>query len=365
MVIWRCALLPPSETFVRQQGDALTAWRPTFVGARRVPSFNARASDVIAYGGGRRDRAAFALLRATGRAPRLRKLLAGHALVHAHFGGDGWLISDAAARAGVPLVVTVHGYDVTRLPALPGARGLRHRRHLRAVFERAALVLAVSGHIRDRVLALGADPARLRVHHTGVPIPPLPPPAPPRWDVLFVGRFVEKKGLADLVDAVGALGAGGVRRPRVLLIGAGPLEGALRARAAALGVDATFGGVREPAEVRRAMSESRLFVSPSRTAADGDSEGLPTTILEAASLGLPTVATRHSGIPEAVLHGRTGLLGPEGDPATLARHIRVLLADDERRARYGAAARERACAHFDLHRQTRLLEELYDGVATR
>jgi colanic acid/amylovoran biosynthesis glycosyltransferase len=92
---------------------------------------------------------------------------------------------------------------------------------------------------------------------------------------------------------------------------------------------------------------------------------LPTTIVEAARLGLPTVSTYHSGIPEAVKHGETGLLGDEGDRAALAANIRRLLTDDALRARLGEQARRNADEHFDLATQTAELERLYDAVAGR
>jgi colanic acid/amylovoran biosynthesis glycosyltransferase len=363
VAIWRSVLLLASETFVRGQGEALTRWRPTFVGAVKADSPLSRDGDLIAFPGphGRRD---FLRLRLTGRSPALRRVLraARPALVHAHFGGDGWLVSRSAAQVGVPLVVTLHGHDVTKQPHTGGVKGIRYRRNLRTVFDRAALLIAVSAHIRDRAVALGADPAKVRVHHTGVPVPPRPVAAAKRWDLLFVGRFVEKKGVDDLVEAVGTLTD---PRPRVLFIGGGPLEARMRDRAAALGLDATFLGAQEPAVVARSMVESRIFVAPSRTAADGDAEGLPTTILEAASLGLPTVSTRHSGIPEAVVHGETGLLGAEGDRSALAAHIRRLLADEHLRTRLGEQARRHVEDHFDLVRQTRLLEDIYDSVVVR
>src|SRR4051812_34239874 len=136
VVIWRSAMLGASETFVRNHGDALTRWRPVYLGATRTESPLSLATDLIAYPSPA-DRAAFLRLRLTGSSPRLRQMLAGIGprLVHAHFGGDGWLVSGTARRLGVPLVVTVHGHDVTRQPASGGLHGLRYRRNLRAVFE--------------------------------------------------------------------------------------------------------------------------------------------------------------------------------------------------------------------------------------
>lgn len=354
-------MLAGSETFVRNHGEALRDWRPAFLGATKLSSPLAADSDVIAFPDTPHGRRAFLRLRLTGESPRLRSLLERlrPALVHAHFGGDGWLISGSAAELGLPLIVTVHGHDVTRQPDTPGLRGLRYRRNLRTVFARATVIIAVSDHIRDKAILRGADPAKVRVHHSGVLIPPALPAAEPLWDVAFVGRFVAKKGADDLITALARLD----NRPRAVLIGSGPLEEKMRAYARELGVDATFLGAQDPASVARELARSRVFVAPSKTAADGDAEGLPTTILEAAALGVPTVSTRHSGIPEAVIDGSTGLLGPEADPAALASNIATLLADDDLRLRLGAGAREHVTAHFDLREQTRLLERLYDEVA--
>jgi glycosyltransferase involved in cell wall biosynthesis len=364
VVIWRSCLLPASETFIRNQGEALTRWQPTFLGAIKVDSSLARDTDVIAYPGVLRGRLNFLRLRLTGESRRLTQLLAQSrpALIHAHLGGDGWLIARSAARLGVPLVITLHGRDVMSQPHAPTPRGDHYRRHLREAFDRATLILAVSEFIRTRAIELGADPAKVRVHHTGVPLPPAGSAVSKKWDVIFVGRFVEKKGIDDLLEAVAATGR---PRPRTLLIGSGPLAEPMRARAAELGLDATFLGTREQAVVSRCLAESRVFAAPSRTASNGDAEGLPTTILEAASHGLPTVSTYHSGIPEAVLSGETGLLCAEGDRSSLASNIRRLLADDALRTRLGHQARRHVETHFDVVKQTRLLEEHYDAVVSR
>ncbi|GAA2556116.1 glycosyltransferase [Winogradskya consettensis] len=355
VVVWRSAMLPASETFVRAQAAALTRWESRFLGAFRVSSVLTREDDVIVFPPG------FLRLRLTGRSPRLLRALRdlGPDLVHAHFGGDGWLISATAVALGVPLIVTLHGHDVTRQPYAKGLKGIRHRRNLRTVLRRAAVVLAVSGPVRDRAIELGADPAKIRVHHTGVTIPASSEAGPKQWDIVFVGRLVEKKGLDDLIAATATLKD---LAPSVLIVGDGPCEAALRAQAKASGVDATFAGAQDHATACLSMAGGRIFASPSRTAADGDAEGLPTTILEAQALGVPVVSTVHSGIPEAVSHGVTGLLGAEGDRNALAAHLRSLLTDEELRARMGRQARAHVEAHFDLAAQTARLETLYDDM---
>ncbi|MFI6071844.1 glycosyltransferase [Actinoplanes sp. NPDC051343] len=360
VVIWRSALLSGSETFVRNHGDHLTRWQPAYLGATRTDSALARETDVIAYPW-QSDRLPFLRLRLTGESPRLRRLLAlaRPTLVHAHFAGDGWLINDSARRLGVPLIVTTHGHDVTRQPDSGGLKGIRYRRNLRSVFDRASLIIAVSEVIRERAIARGAEPSRVRVHYTGVPVPPAFSPVPPSWDVTFIGRFVDKKGADDLVAALGMLLP---TRPRALFIGDGPLRPAVEAQARSLGVDATFTGSLPPAEVSARLAASRMLAAPSRTAADGDTEGLPTTVLEAGALGVPVVSTFHSGIPEAVIDGTTGLLGPERDVAALSRNILRLLSDDQLRARMGRAARAHITVNFNLATQSRGLEDLYDEV---
>jgi colanic acid/amylovoran biosynthesis glycosyltransferase len=217
----------------------------------------------------------------------------------------------------------------------------------------------VSEVIRARAIARGADPDSVRVHYTGVPVPDDPPIVEPEWDVTFIGRFVDKKGADDLVAALGVLRP---TRPRALFIGDGPLRARVEASARDLGVDATFTGPLPPAEVALRLAASRILAAPSRTAADGDTEGLPTTVLEAGALGVPVVSTRHSGIPEAVVDGETGLLGDERDVSGLARNLHRLLTDADLRERMGKAARAHIAENFDLARQSRKLEDIYDEV---
>jgi glycosyltransferase involved in cell wall biosynthesis len=361
VAIFRYGMLPASETFIRNQGNALTRWRPAFIGVVKSDSVNAAASDLIALPEGGPGRRRLSL---TGSSQALRRTVASvdPQLIHAHFGGDGWLISETAARLGVPLVITLHGYDVTSLPTAQGWRGVRYRHNLRIAFDRSALIIAVSEHIRSRAIGLGADPAKVRVHHTGVSLPPKVSAGRFDWDVLFVGRFVEKKGINDLVEALGRIKD---LKPRVAFVGTGPLEPAVRAQVGEAGLDVAFLGYQEPTAVAALMARSRVFASPSKTASNGDTEGLPTTILEAASFGLPAVSTFHSGIPEAVVDGETGLLCAEGDQGALAANLRRVLTETDLRDHLGQAARAHVEANFDLAKQTLLLEDLYDAVTRK
>ena len=96
----------------------------------------------------------------------------------------------------------------------------------------------------------------------------------------------------------------------------------------------------------RLMHRASIFVQHSVTAPNGDTEGLPIVVLEAMASGLPVVSTRHSGIPEAVADGETGLLVAEGDVAGMGAGLARLLADPALAARMGAAGHARFLAGF-------------------
>lgn len=362
-LVWKYAWLPGTETFVRNQVDAFRSTTATCAGMIRVDSIIARREDIVLYEeGGARERLAIRLALRFG-SNRITRLLLAHdiELVHAHFASDALIVAPSVRKLGLPLVVTLHGHDVTLLPAQPGRRGRRYRRRLAALFAQADLLLAVSEHIRDTAVRLGADPRKVQVHHVGVPVPTEEPSRPvAEHDVLFVGRLVAKKGADDLLRAAARLPSG--RTIRLVIAGAGPLEGQLRALAADLGLTVDFLGEVEPRRIRELMRSSKLVAVPSKTAGSGDTEGLPTVAVEAGAAALPVVGTRHAGIPEIVIDGVTGALVDEGDVEALAAGIDRLLTDEAARVRLGAAARERVLEGFDLVRQTAVLEERYQAV---
>lgn len=358
-------LLPGSETFIRNQTDTLRLWQPSLFGLTEADSPLARASDTVLFGSSLPEKALLRSAIILGHSQRVsRALAASHPdLVHIHFlAGHANLVSRTAKRLDLPIVITAHGFDVTTIASNAGPRAGLVTERLRNTMARASLVIAVSEFIRSKVIQLGCDPAKVVVHHIGIPIPKPPAPSIVKiWDVAFVGRFVEKKGVLDLIAALARLNS--EIRPRCVFIGEGPLLGPAKEAVERMQIDATFLGAQPPAVVQKTLRAARVFAAPSRTAENGDSEGLPIAILEAAAARLPVASTYHSGIPEAVLDGETGLLSPEGDVDALAMNLRHLLRSPTLRLQLGSAGRHRTEQEFDIVKQTAVLEELYDAAS--
>jgi len=273
----------------------------------------------------------------------------GAELVHAHYGPAG-LRAAPAVRGR--LLVTFHGFDVTRLPRSDAG----YRRALRGLFARAYRCIAVSGAVRDRLLALGCPRERIALLPLGVPVhAPRQPRAGGGLRAITVARLHAVKGIPDLVDAVAAVRARGV--PLELdVIGEGEERAEIERRR---GEGVHLHGALAPETVLGLLDEADLFVLNARTTQEGDTESLGIALLEAMERGLPVVATRHGGIPEIVADGANGLLVPERDTAALAGALENLARDPGLRERMGAAGRKRVETDYDLARCTEALRALY------
>jgi colanic acid/amylovoran biosynthesis glycosyltransferase len=290
--------------------------------------------------------------------------------IHAHFGPNAVLIAPVAAVLGIPLVATFHGYDFSVRRVVE-----KYRDGYRELFETASSIVGVSGHACDRLVQLGANPSRVSLVRVGVRIGDFP-----RVDraseregrairCIHIGRLVPKKSPVELVEAfsVAVREVGLAVDLSLTIVGDGPLRSKVLQRAAELGVSdrVHLTGALPHGEAMNLLAHSQICTQHSVTDPDGDQEGQPVSLVEAAAMGLPIVSTYHSGIPGIVLDGRTGYLVAEHDVAAMGRRIAALARQPATREEFGAAARRHVEQDFSLERETTKLIVLLRRAAAR
>jgi len=292
-------------------------------------------------------------------------------IMHAHWGTHGVLIAPLARAAELPLVVTLHGFDITRHESYwtSGAGGWWHRDYpvrLRAIAAQGVHFLAVSHAIRRQAIAWGI-PAE-QVHHApiGVDTTSFRPSgltmhARPA-KVLFIGSHIPLKGGDVLIRAMARIRAANPGA-EVVFIGDGPELVTWKALASQLSVRARFLGRLPPERVREELADTVVFCLPSvRPKAHALAEGFGLVVIEAAAMGVPVITSAQGRESEGVDNGRTGFAIEDGDEKELAHRIETLLTDRCLAERLGSAAPVFVREHFDLTACTRRVEDLYDEI---
>jgi glycosyltransferase involved in cell wall biosynthesis len=279
--------------------------------------------------------------------------------LHAHFATypalAAWVIS---GLTGVSYSVTPHAHDIFVSQA-----GLRTR------LGGAAAVVAVSDYHWRFLQHFGAAPDRLQRLSYGLDLnryafAPRELPASGPVDVLCVSSFRDYKGQRILLDAL-ALGGPALERLHVEFVGAGPLLEACRAQAVALGLNdrCTFSGARDQVHIRARLAQAHVLVQPSLVQADGDTEGLPNTLVEAAACGVTMVGTRVAGVQDLVQDGVTGYLADPASAEDLCRVLLAVLAGQDGAATLQRAARERVESRHDLDGLAAALAAVFRSAA--
>ncbi len=188
-----------------------------------------------------------------------------------------------------------------------------------------------------------------------------PPGQPPV--IMSVGQLVEKKGFVYLLQAAGIIQSRDAEF-RLVIVGEGPMREDLIRRTAGLQLRerVEFVGELPPQQVHRLYQEADVFVLASVVAADGDRDGLPTVLLEALAMGIPTVASDMSAIPELIEHQKTGLVAQPGDARDLADKLEMALYDEELRGRVALLGRQKVEKYFDVNRNAAALGTLFTQV---
>lgn len=371
VLIYRNEVLPRTETFILAQALAMRSFEPHFTGVH--PSWHSLQlpdkPDLVVPSTSRLSLARARLFWKTGYSSgfyqRLRRRNA--ALVHAHFGVDGAAALYIRDQLRIPLVVTLHGYDVTRsdhfLLSKPEGRCYLARRQ--KLWSEASQFICISDFIRTCALKAGFPEDKLRVVYTGIDLELFRPSDAGNREgnlIAFVGRLVEKKGCIHLLKAIKYLNEQR-RDVRAVVLGDGPLRRELQDYSSLHSLPCEFLGTQPAQTVYDYLKRARLLCVPSLTASDGDSEGLGMVFLEAQAVGTPVVSFSHGGIIEAVRDGVTGILVPEGDSLALGEAIGHYLKDNGAWRRSSEAGIDWIKENFDIRKQTAALEALYSKFA--
>lgn len=362
VAIWKNAWLPKSETFIRDQIESFEGWKALKLGYFTLPEPLVQP-DYAPYGSGRVSRVGRTVLGTSlfSRGYERQVRQADACLFHAHFGSGGVNSLTLSKRLGLPSITTFHGSDATTYGSGNPLLDRRYLSKLKALFDYSSMLLPVSKYVADHLLASGAPAEKIHVHYTGTTVQPWAGPAADQEGVIFVGRLIEMKGVADLFQAV-ALLPPRFRSVPVKIVGDGPLRDELQKLAADLNIQAEFLGWRPHAEVRVLMANSLIFCGPSHHVKAANAEGFGMVYVEAALQGLPVVGYSAGGTKEAVQDGHSGLLVPERDVSALSSALASLLGDGLAAAEMGAAGRSRAATQFNITTQTAQLESIYRDV---
>ncbi|MGB3297302.1 MAG: glycosyltransferase [Phormidesmis sp.] len=290
-------------------------------------------------------------------------------IIHCQFGNlgfQGLLLKDFNPSA--KLIVMFRGFDISQQLKTEGDR------FYKSLFCQADFFLTNCEFFRQRLLKLGCDRNKVRVHYSGLDCAKFPltvrsfdqaaegaSNSPIR--IAATGRLVEKKGFEYSIWAMAQV----VRRyPHVTydIIGDGPLRKKLAALIESLNLQENVHllGWRDEAEIIEVLTRSHLFVAPSVTSAAGNQDAPVNVLKEAMALGLPVVSTYHGGIPELVEHDISGLLVPERDASAIAQALFTLIESPERWAAMGQAGRAYVETHYGLDTLNDRLLDLYQEL---
>lgn len=279
--------------------------------------------------------------------------------LHAHFGNVATSVARLAGYyAGVPYSFTAHARDIFHEKVRPADLA-------RKLADAASVVTVSEFNLAYLRQVYGDAAASVRRIYNGLDVGRFDflSPSDRSPIILSVGRLIEKKGFADLIDAC-ALLADGDRSFRCLIVGGGPLASELDAQIRRLGLESRVQllGAHPQQEVMRLMHQAAVFAAPCVVGADGDRDGLPTVLLEAMALGCPCVSTDVTGIPEILVDGKTGLLVGQHDAPAVAKAIGRLLDDADLRASLATRARALIETEFNIKSNTARMRQLFVPV---
>ena len=296
-------------------------------------------------------------------------------VIHAHYGPEGYIWLKSKRLFNIPMITTFYGFDVNML-VQEDSQWLQKYEQL---FRFGDCFLVEGTHMKKCLIELGCPEKKVVVQHLGIDLCKIKFVARKRQNtndinILIAGSFREKKGIPYAVEAVGKVKA---KHPhlnlKLTIIGDsnGRKKGE-KEKQRILGKIKEYQlsdctrmlGYKPYSALIQELYNHHIFLSPSVTASDGDTEGgAPVSIIEASASGMPILSTTHCDIPSIVINNESGYLVPERDVAALAERLEFLVQHPEIWAQMGLIGRKHIEENYDVVKQVQILEKIYDKIS--
>lgn len=369
--VYRTVYRQPSEFFIKEQLSGFSRYSPIVLARELTDLAMSDGIDSVKLGGGWWRKFIFTMFGCLSK--KTLDKINNLKLIHAHFGPDAAVIMKVAERLNVPFVFTCHGFDVqqSKLKQLLSFKLtnilflLRERR----LYLTAARVIVVSEYLKSRLVERGCPAEKITVHYIGTCCDKKSGGSEGEREkrtIINIARHVNWKGVDVLIKAI-ALVKKQIPNIMLLQIGSGSETDFLKKMAYDFGVadNIKWLGEQNHDQVLCFLNSADLYVHPSRVDSAGQTEAFGISLIEAQALGLPVVASRNGGIPEAVANNQTGFLFEEGDFGKMAEMIVELLSNTKLYDQFSNSAQEYTRQNFNVSKQSILLEEIYDQVSIK
>lgn len=275
--------------------------------------------------------------------------------VLAEYGLTGACVMKVCRKLNIPLVIHFHGYDASKNEIIE-----QYKDSYAEMFEYASAVIVVSKVMENKILSLGC-PAEKVVYNTYGPDPIFysVETIGSSKNLISVGRFVDKKAPYYTLLAFKKI-LDFHPDAKLILAGDGILLSACKnlVRYFSLDENVEFPGIITQREFINYLKTARAYVQHSITAQSGDMEGTPVSILEASAAGLPVISTLHAGIPDVIIHGKTGLLCEEHNVDEMAANMKAILDDQSYAAKLGSEGKKNINNNFSLDKHLWILSKV-------
>lgn len=293
-------------------------------------------------------------------------------IFHSHFGDVGWQNMRFLNRVNLKHLVTFYGFDVNYLPVSQPLWQARYRE----LFAKIDGVFCEGPYMAKNIAKWGCPEGKIKIHHLGVTVDEIAF-RPRSWDpssplnVLIAATFQEKKGIPYALEALGLL----QKEVPLKITMIGDAHNEMRSQKEKRRIMEVIGRFNLKSSIRmlgfqpysvlmKEAYDHHVFISPSVTASDADTEGgLPVTLIEMMASGMPVLSTRHCDIPELIKNRETGLLSDERDVQSLLLNFRWLIQNKNQWLKIGEQARRHVEEEFNARIQGEKLSLIYQGLA--